>query len=113
MEAPHHKYCKCPDCELFAQMQAHFGTNEPEPNTRAGEALKPCPFCGGEAIPEQYVRDGSGISCGDCNTKIWEYHGPPHMPSAQDRCRVRWNTRPLPQWMALSWVCLGRQSTKR
>lgn len=34
MEAPHHKYCKCPDCELFAQMQAHFGTNEPEPNTR-------------------------------------------------------------------------------
>lgn len=39
MEAPHHKYCKCPDCELFAQMQAHFGTNKPEPNTRAGEAL--------------------------------------------------------------------------
>lgn len=38
MEAPHHKYCKCPDCELFAQMQAHFGTNKPEPNTRAGEA---------------------------------------------------------------------------
>jgi len=43
MEAPHHKYCKCPDCELFAQMQAHFGTNKPEPNTRPGEALKP-PF---------------------------------------------------------------------
>ena len=34
MEAPHHKDCKCPDCELFAQMQAHFGTNKPEPNTR-------------------------------------------------------------------------------
>ncbi len=73
-------------------------TNKPEPNTRAGEVLKPCPFCGSNKIyADQYVRDGSGITCGDCNTKIWEYHGPPHMPSPQDRCRVRWNTRPLPQ----------------
>lgn len=56
--------------------------------------LKPCPFCGSSKIyADQYVRDGSGISCGDCNTKIWEYHGPLSMPSAQNRCVDRWNTR--------------------
>ena len=56
--------------------------------------LKPCPFCGSKKIfADQYVRDGVGISCGDCNTKIYEYHGPPDRPSARERCFTRWNTR--------------------
>lgn len=90
MEAPHHKYCKCPDCELFAQMQAHFGTNEPEPNTRAGEALKPCPFCGVAAIPHHNQNVSGGIMVAHPGRTGCPLDGH-YMPI------TAWNTRPLPQ----------------
>jgi len=66
-------------------------TNEPEPNTRAGEALKPCPFCGGEAVVEQQgtARCSHIIACTDCGARletgeVWN-------------AGSSWNTRPLPQ----------------
>ena len=66
-------------------------TNEPEPNPRAGEALKPCPFCGGEAVVEQQgtARCSHIIACTDCGARletgeVWN-------------AGSSWNTRPLPQ----------------
>ena len=78
-------------------------TNEPEPNTRAGEALKPCPnpWCDSvdfEAVPTedsvQLLLDTSrprfAVYCQYC---------PQQGPGADTLAEAitAWNTRPLPQ----------------
>lgn len=70
-------------------------TNEPEPNTRAGEALKPCPMCGLKcAITLQQIDPKVGnpwrISCNACFLSTGQF-------IHEAEAITAWNTRPLPQ----------------
>ena len=55
--------------------------------------LKPCPFCGGEAIGITYIRDGWRATCGCGAAAKSCFHGPADMPSAEQRAVTAWNTR--------------------
>ena len=68
-------------------------TNEPEPNTRAGEALKPCPWCNAELTvptPVQHPKMGlarlhpGSIDDGSCPIAGWGFYA---------EQLERWNTR--------------------
>lgn len=68
-------------------------TNEPEPNTRAGGALKPCPFCGDDE-PMVFERDDFWqITCGPCTCDITE--------RTREQAITAWNTRAQPE---LEWL---------
>ena len=67
--------------------------NEPEPNTRAGEALKPCPWCNAELTvptPVQHPKMGlarlhpGSIDDGSCPIAGWGFYA---------EQLERWNTR--------------------
>ena len=58
------------------------------------DELKPCPFCGGEAIGITYIRDGWRATCGCGAAAKSCFHGPADMPSAEQRAVTAWNTRP-------------------
>mgnify|MGYP003441053730 CR=1 FL=1 len=74
-------------------------TNEPEPNTRAGEALKPCERCGGKPMlcePNYADEGGTMVVCEDCDLAgdsfvLGEYG------EGRAQAITAWNTRPLPQ----------------
>ena len=51
------------------------------------EKLKPCPFCGGEAV---YDRDWKGVQCRVCNARIAN-----NFQRKKDAVEA-WNTRPNP-----------------
>lgn len=52
------------------------------------DALKPCPFCGGNQIQAGHVRDGRCIGCILCGSVVRAYH-----PNAESNAREKWNTR--------------------
>jgi len=55
--------------------------------------LKPCPFCGESSAKLSYVRDGWKVMC-DCGASAKScFHGPPNMPSSEERATAAWNTR--------------------
>lgn len=80
-------------------------TNKPEPNTRAGEVLKPCPFCNSPA----YMQSGEGrdydqfiIKCdglsGSVRCPVYPTTGT-LLPKAE--AITAWNTRAQPE---LEWL---------
>ena len=74
-------------------------TNEPKPNTHAGEALKPCERCGGKPMlcePNYADEGGTMVVCEDCDLAsdsfvLGEYG------EGRAQAITAWNTRPLPQ----------------
>ena len=74
-------------------------TNKPEPNTRAGGALKPCERCGGKPTlcePNYADEGGTMVVCEDCDLAsdsfvLGEYG------EGRAQAITAWNTRPLPQ----------------
>lgn len=66
------------------------------------DALKPCPFCGGERARTIHIRDGRKVACicGACGKP--EFHGPADRPSAESRAIAAWNTRTPAEATALA-----------
>jgi hypothetical protein len=69
-------------------------TNKPEPNTRAGEALKPCPWCSGKGFAQSPSLGHSSwrVICDDCCAEG------PTVPSynvddPEAFCIIAWNNR--------------------
>jgi len=58
--------------------------------------LLPCPFCGGEAQDNSYIRDGRAVSCQSCTARIVAFN-----PDANKMAIKAWNTR-IPQWQDIS-----------
>lgn len=56
--------------------------------------LLPCPFCGDNHATTTYTRDGRLVVCTSCGAKSGNYyHGPKHLPSADERAIAAWNLR--------------------
>lgn len=56
--------------------------------------LLPCPFCGDNHATTTYTRDGRLVVCTSCGAKSGNYyHGPKHLPSADERAIAAWNRR--------------------
>lgn len=53
--------------------------------------LKPCPFCAGDKIRANYIRDGQSLGCSDCSASVCAYN-----PNAGDKCIELWNRRTAP-----------------
>lgn len=50
--------------------------------------LKPCPFCGGEAKDDIYIRDGRMVACTSCGASVRAFN-----PIANRQAIKAWNTR--------------------
>lgn len=55
------------------------------------DELKPCPFCGGEAVAENYIIEAMVICLG-CRVKIVRRHGAKHDKGLPESIAA-WNTR--------------------
>lgn len=64
-------------------------------NTMQNE-LKPCPFCGGEAIVVKTERCGRYVGCWDCGGRTEEFETD-YAGSAHDKAIAAWNRRTQPE----------------
>jgi len=61
-------------------------------NDSINNTLKPCPFCGGEAVYELTVVNNS-VKCSDCSASIHGANSKECLPLAEDFSVKFWNTR--------------------
>jgi len=64
---------------------------------RAVDALKPCPFCGGPARDDIYIRDGRKVECMSCSASTIAFS-----PDANTKAIAAWNQRPQPDHGSVS-----------
>jgi len=68
------------------------------------EALKACPFCGGEA-KTTYIHDGRQAVCRGCGaTGSPVFHGPEGYESTEEKTISAWNTRAVLQPVTSIWI---------
>ena len=73
-----------------------------EKMTDKQKELKPCPFCGGEAVDDIYIRDGRQVSCKNCGAYMAAFN-----PDANIKAIEAWNTRAAlsePEAVEVDWL---------